>query len=40
MRDDYQSRTRNKLVAKVFKREGISSDGHATMPFFEGKKSD
>ncbi len=27
-------------LAKVFKREGISSDGHATMPFFEGKKSD
>jgi lipopolysaccharide/colanic/teichoic acid biosynthesis glycosyltransferase len=26
--------------AKVFKREGITSVGHATMPFFEGKKRD
>jgi len=25
-------------VAKVFKREGISQDGHATMPFFTGSK--
>ncbi|WP_324083202.1 sugar transferase [Geomonas sp.] len=25
-------------VAKVFKREGISQDGHATMPFFKGSE--
>lgn len=27
-------------VLKVFKSEGISQDGHATMPFFKGKKED